>query len=153
MSTVTLDEIKAQHSKVTEMIERFERQSATQRVTIGHVVIELRPGERYAGVILADDGTVKHHLILMAKSPEGEMNWHDAMNWAASIGGSLPTRQEQALLYANCKPHLKSTWHWSSETHESDASRAWDCDFSSGIQIDCRKSYEGYARAVRRLNV
>ena len=56
-----------------------------------------------------------------------------------------------ALLFANCKPHLKPEWHWSSETHEDDASFAWHCDFLHGYQTHDRKSYEGSAVAVRRV--
>ena len=56
------------------------------------------------------------------------------MDWAFSVVGALPTRHEQALLYANCKSHLKPKWHWSSETHEEDASYAWGCDFDYGTQ-------------------
>ena len=79
--------------------------------------IELQPGERYAGPVLDADGNVKHHLVLLPNRPECDLNWQAAMDWAASVGGELPNRQEQALLYANCKPHLKPEWHWSSETY------------------------------------
>jgi hypothetical protein len=72
------------------------------------------------------------------------------MDWASTVCGVLPTRQEQALLYANCKPHLQPEWHWSSETHESDASFAWYCYFCIGLQDYDRKSIEGSAVAVRR---
>ena len=113
--------------------------------------IELQPGEHYAGVVLDAEGKVMHHLVLMAQKPNGKPNWKDAMDWAASAGGHLPTRQEQALLYANCKPHLQPGWHWSCESHEEDASFAWLCLFSLGDQYDLRKSYEFEAVAVRRF--
>ena len=113
--------------------------------------IELRPGERYAGPVLDAEGRIQHHLVLLPDWPERRLNWQDAKAWAESLGAQLPTRQEQALLYANCKPHLKRTWHWSSEEHEEDASFAWFCDFDSGHQFNYRKSYEGSAVAVRRL--
>jgi len=111
----------------------------------------LQPGEHYAGVVLNESGQVTHHLVLMAPRPDGKFQWQAAMDWAASVGGALPTRQEQALLYANCKPHLKPDWHWSSETHADDASYAWYCDFYYGGQSDHLKSYEGSAVAVRRV--
>ena len=113
--------------------------------------IELQPGEHYAGVVLDTEGKVMHHLVLMAQKPTGKLSWQDAMDWATSAGGHLPTRQEQALLYANCKPHLQSDWHWSCESHEEDASSAWDCHFCDGHQFGSRKSYEGAAVAVRRF--
>lgn len=112
--------------------------------------VELGAGEHYAGVVLDEAGYVKHHLVLMAPRANN-LSWQAAMAWAAEQGGSLPTQQEQALLYANCKPHLQPEWHWSSETHESDASYAWSCFFNSGYQYSLRKSYEGSAVAVRLI--
>ena len=111
----------------------------------------LQPGEHYAGVVVDESGQVTHHLVLMASRPDGKLQWQAAMDWAASVGGALPTRQEQALLYANCKPHLNPDWHWSSETHADDASYAWYCTFHYGLQINYHKSYEGSAVAVRRV--
>ncbi len=112
---------------------------------------DLQPGEHYAGVVLDESGQVTHHLVLMAPRPDKKLQWQAAMDWAASVGGALPTRQEQALLYANCKPHLKPEWHWSSETHADDAYYAWGCFFGHGTQSRYRKSYEGSAVAVRRV--
>jgi hypothetical protein len=113
--------------------------------------IELQPSEHYAGVVLDADGKVMHHLVLMAQKPTGKLNWQDATDWATSADGHLPTRQEQALLYANCKPHLQPVWHWSCESHEEDASCAWTCYFGYGYQDYHLKSYEGAAVAVRRF--
>ena len=113
--------------------------------------IDLQPGEHYAGVVLDEAGQVLHHLVLMAQRPDKKLNWQAACEWAASVGGELPSRQEQALLYANCKPHLDPMWHWSGEEHEDDASYAWYCHFSDGNQYDCYKSYEGAAVAARRV--
>ena len=113
--------------------------------------IELQPGERYVGPVIDADGKLEHHLVLMPQRPEGKLNWQAAMEWAESIGGAIPTRQEQALLYANCKPHLTPVWHWSSETYEDGASYAWFCYFYHGVQYGSHKSYEGGAVAVRRV--
>jgi hypothetical protein len=113
--------------------------------------IALATGERYAGVVLDADGKTLHHLVLLPNKPTGRLTWQDAMDWATSIGGHLPTRQEQALLYANCKPHLEQVWHWSCETYEGDASFAWLCYFTRGYQFSSHKSYEGAAVAVRRV--
>ena len=113
--------------------------------------IDLQPGERYAGVVLDADGKTMHHLVLLPQRPDERLDWQDAMDWATSVGGHLPTRQEQALLYANCKPHLKPVWYWSSETYEDDASFAGYCNFGGGGQIIILKSYEGAAVAVRRV--
>lgn len=109
----------------------------------------LLTGDHYAGIVLDADSKPTHHLVLMAQRPEEDLNWQDAMDWATSMGATLPNRQEQALLYANCKPHLKPQWHWSCEEHS--ASFAWNCTFDYGFQRSLHKSYEGSVVAVRRL--
>jgi len=113
--------------------------------------LNLQPGEHYAGVVLDDNGNVKHHLVLMAARPDSKLAWQPAMDWATGIGGTLPTRQEQALLFANCKPHLEAEWHWSSETHANNAAYAWHCHFHDGYTGFYHESYEGIAVAVRRF--
>jgi hypothetical protein len=152
MSTLTLEVIEAKHNELSKLIAQFKA-DANKPTTwfFPEVSIELAPGERYAGAVLTETGHIDHHLVLMAARPEGKLEWQAAMDWAASVGGDLPSRQEQALLYANCKPHMKPEWHWSNETHENDASYAWGCYFSNGGQVNLRKSYEGSAVAVRRI--
>ena len=153
MTAVTLNDIHTQLTQLTAMVTECIKQpevfQTTQRV-IPEISITLRPGEHYAGAVLDPEGGIKHHLVLMAERPNDDLDWDDAMAWAAHVGGSLPTRQEQALLFANCKPHLKPGWHWSSEQYEGDASYAWLCYFSHG-QSFIRKSAEGAAVAVRRF--
>lgn len=153
MTEITLERIQAKQTELAALIQQFTQ--ATQPVATLHVFpeveIELQPGERYAGPVLDADGKLLHHLVLMAQRPAGKLNWQAAMDWAATVVGALPTRQEQALLYANCKPHLDPLWHWSCETHEDDASFAWYCYFSFGDQSSYRKSCEGSAVAVRRV--
>ena len=92
-----------------------------------------------------------HHLVLMSARPDTKLEWQPAMDWAAAAGGELPTRQEQALLFANCKPHLEPEWHWSCETHKENASSAWICGISSGYQSSSHESCAGGAVAVRRV--
>lgn len=154
MSLVTLESIQAKQAELEALIARFTTATAVTKPTwlyLPEVEIELQPGERYAGAVLDADGKVQHHLVLMPQRPDGKLNWQAAMEWAESIGGAIPTRQEQALLYANCKPHLTPAWHWSSETYEDDASYAWNCDFFFGSQHYDHKSFEGGAVAVRRV--
>ena len=100
--------------------------------------------------LLDDDGEVKHHLVLIGARPDVDLNWAAATEWATKLGGTLPTRQEQALLFANCKAVLPQRWCWSSETEGS--SYAWICSFGYGSQSYNDRSYEGCAVAVRRLN-
>jgi len=150
--SVTIEAIQARQTELAAMIQAFQEQATSVTcIEIEEATIELQPGERYAGAVLDEDGDHMHHLVLMAQRPGKKLNWQAAMDWAQSIGGSLPSRQEQALLFANCKPHLEGVWHWSSQTHEDDASFAWDCDFINGTQDDNHKLNELSAVAVRRV--
>lgn len=151
MSKITLEAVKAKQAELAAMIDTLIAASVTLFL-VPEARIELRDGERYAGAVLDDNGNIKHHLVLMAEQPDDTMMWKAAMDWAQSVGGSLPTRQEQALLYANCKPHLKASWHWSSETYEGNSGYAWCCYFNNGGQNYVHKDYRGSVRAVRRVN-
>lgn len=151
MSAITLGAIQAKQAELAAMIQQLAGTSQPAQIQIEATSITLQPGERYAGAVLDEAGQHQHHLVLLAAVPDGNVDWKNAMAWAKSVGGVLPTRQEQALLYANCKPHLAATWHWSSETYEGDASYAWGCRFYYGTQYDGLKSYEGSAVAVRRV--
>jgi len=112
----------------------------------------LRPGERYAGLILGKDGEPSYHLILLDGEAE-DVSWDDAKVWATTIGGELPTRREQSLLYANLKEEFQGAWYWSGEQSESYSDDAWGQDFGDGDQNDYRKDLEFRARAVRRLSL
>ena len=111
----------------------------------------LADGERYAGLILNTEGQPTHHLILLPGDTKA--TWKKATDFAAEAGGELPTRQEQALLYANCKDGFKADWYWSSETHASVSDCAWVQHFYSGCQSYGRKVSSCRARAVRRLAI
>ena len=150
MSEVTLELVQARQAELAQLIEQLTRGPITStHLILPEAAIELAPGEHYAGAVLDEQGHVLHHLVLMAAKPDSELAWQAAMDWAASVGGALPTRQEQALLYANCKPHLEPAWHWSSETEGS--SYAWGCYFYYGNLYSSYRSYEGSAVAVRRF--
>jgi len=152
MSQVTLEAVQAKQSELAAMIQQLLTPAAiATTIEIEGVTVELQPGEHYSGVVVDEDGDIEHHLVLMAPRPSSKLNWQEAMDWADSVGGSLPSLQEQALLFANCKPHLKPEWHWSSQTHEGDASYAWHCGFDDGDQSINHKSYEGSAVCVRRF--
>lgn len=149
MTTVTLQDIKTEHARLAAMIATLEAIAPTLLV-LREAHIELRPGERYAGLVLDADGMASHHLVLLPGDAE-DVSWQAAKDWAASAGGELPTRQEQALLYANLKAQFEPQWYWSCQEHESDSSYAWDQDFSNGGQYYTGKSCQARARAVRRF--
>jgi hypothetical protein len=155
VSEITLEAIEAKQNELADLIAKFKAVPAAGPVLhrFGEVEIELQPGEHYAGMVLDQEGKLIHHLVLMAERPIDYLNWQAAMDWAKRVGGELPTRQEQALIYANCKHHLKPELHWSSETHAGEASYAWYCVFGSGNQGSYHKSNDGCAVAVRLITL
>ena len=110
----------------------------------------LQEGEIYAGLILGKDGAADYHLFLQPGEATG-VKWQAAMDWAKKLGHSLPTRAEQALLFANLKHEFEPRYYWSSEP--AGPSDAWGQDFNDGRQDLNGRSYEGRARAVRRLEI
>ena len=70
----------------------------------------LAEGERYIGGTIAADGTVTHVILLPG---DIKANWQQAGEWAASIGGTMPTRVEQALLFATASDAFKKDAYWS----------------------------------------
>ncbi|MCX4154959.1 MULTISPECIES: Lcl C-terminal domain-containing protein [Paraburkholderia] len=148
--TITLEAIKAEHTKVGEMIAAFERQAATTVYHIEAHAIELAPGERYAGLILGENGEADYHLILLPGEVE-EVNWESAGKWAAEHGCVLPTRREQSLLFANLKGEFQSAYYWSGQQHETNSGWAWSQYFGDGTQGCHHTLTELRARAVRRL--
>lgn len=147
-TTITLEQIEAAHQDVVKLIEQFKAQ-APKRYTIPGLDIELKAGERYAGLALHPDGTPSHHLILLPGQAE-DVTWKAATDWAATIGGELPTRQEQSLLFASLKGEFLERYYWSCESYSS--SSAWCHYFGFGYQDSSDRSREFCARAVRRLN-
>jgi len=122
-------------------------------ISIPAAQITLVDGELYAGLILNEDGTPGHHLVLLPGDHE-DTEWNAAVEWAKSINGELPTRREQSLLFANCKQHFEEDWYWSGELYASDASFAWCQYFSYGYQsYGVPINYQCRARAVRRLPI
>jgi hypothetical protein len=112
----------------------------------------LKPGEEYAGILLGKNGEQDSHLILMPGEIE-HASWGESMAWAKTRSGQLPTRREQSLLFANLREHFKSAWYWSCEQPAADAGYAWFQGFNYGGQDHGHKSFEGRARAVRRLPI
>lgn len=143
----TLELLKERQAELAAMIAAFEAQAETAYI-FPETEIALRPGESYAGLIIGKDASPSYHLILMAG--EAEMPWKDAREWAKELGGDLPTRREQALLFANCKEHIQEAWYWSCEEFATKG-YAWCQYFTSGNQNHDYTITTLRARAVRRL--
>jgi hypothetical protein len=137
MTTITLESIKAEHAKLADLIAAFEKQQEPSALYFPEVTIDLAPGEHYAGLIVSQDGEPSHHLILLPGQAD-DITWDKAMEWAGKQGGeyiaSLPTRREQALLFANLKGEFEERAYWSCEAHESESGWAWCQCFYSGFQ-------------------
>jgi hypothetical protein len=107
-------------------------------------------GGLFAGLTTTADG--KHHAVcLLPDKPEADMPWKQAMAWAESVNGVLPTRPVAALLFANCKAQFEESWHWTSE--EWGGSSAWFQYFDYGLQHYDHKTNELSARAVRLIQL
>lgn len=112
--------------------------------------ITLQLGEHYAGIILGKGGEPDYHLILMANAV-AKVEWKDAKDWAKSLGGELPTRREQSLLYVNLKDQFESAFYWSSQPHESEPGFVWCQHFGVDSQCDIHHTKVLCAQAVRRV--
>lgn len=152
MTTVTLQAVREKQAELEQMIAALTRSTAVPvPYCVPEAEIMLAAGG-YAGIVLDADGRISHHLILLPGQADS-VNWDSAREWARQAGGELPTRQEQALLYANLKCEFEGEWYWSAEPHETDSSYAWLQLFDDGRQNVTRKSYKGRARAVRTVPI
>lgn len=113
---------------------------------------QLATGEIYAGILLTE-GKPSHHLVLLAGDKAG-LTWKKAGEWAKAQGGELPTRKEQALLFANAADAFKPDWYWSCEQYAGIESSAWCQYFNYGGQgTSYFDSSKLRARAVRRVPI
>lgn len=150
MTTITLNDVKAKQAELNNMISQLvEQASKPRQITIGTRTIELHPGERYAGAMLEEDGTLSHDVIVLAARFEGRKDWQGVQDWAKAVGGAAPSPEEFALIKANCADVLTESWYWTDRTHADEASSAWDFN-SYGLTDYHLKSYRGGALAVRR---
>ena len=153
MPTASINLAGVQLTVSTEELFRawLQQQAAKPVAAPGFAVPALNEGERYAGIIMKD-GKPSHHLILLAEDG-GDLNWADAKAWALSVGGELPTRPEQSLLFANCKDAFEACWHWSSEAYKDTASYAWSQNFDNGGQTSSTVYVKLRCRVVRRVSI
>ena len=111
----------------------------------------LNEGETYIGAIGNKAGEVYHVILLPGDNDDSD--WQAAMDWAKSIGGDLPTRIEQSMLFDGYRDQFQRDWYWSNTTDDDDAC-AWFQDFDDGTQSTTRKSDDlCRSGAVRRLPI
>ena len=91
-----------------------------------------------------------YHIILLDDDND-DADWQTQMDWAKSIGGDLPDRVEQAMLYKHHSALFQKDWYWSNTQRESGS--AWTQDFYDGYQGWRYTSIKCRARAVRRVAI
>ena len=91
-SNITLETIQARQDELAAMIAAYN--AAKQTINLPGATIELRAGEHYAGVVLHDDGTPSHHLVLMAARPGERLAWQDAK---AEIAAAVAQERERCI--------------------------------------------------------
>ena len=110
---------------------------------------ELAEGETYIGCIGDALGNL-HHVILLPGDND-KADWDTQAAWAQSIGGELPTRVEQSLLFSQCKSLFEGVAYWSNDCSES--GWAWSQGFYDGNQYGYYRYHGLRARAVRRVPI
>jgi len=148
--TITLETIEDEHARLCALIAEFRKQATQTEYRVDAVSIALAEGERIAGAMLNDDGTLSHYLILLPGVAE-DLNWSDALAWAVERGGELPTRREQSLLFANLRHAFDDRYYWSCDPYEKNSSWAWYQTFDRGSQYYSHQDYPFRACAVRRF--
>ncbi|MDO8293033.1 MAG: hypothetical protein Q7T29_09260 [Gallionella sp.] len=112
---------------------------------------ELNEGEKYAFGITLPDGKTIHTILL--PGDEVVPSWNAGMELAKNLGGDLPDRAEQALLFKYMPEEFKKDWYWSNTQHAGYSYDAWCQDFDNGNQDDDDKSCELRVRPVRRVTI
>lgn len=106
----------------------------------------LNEGEIHIAALTDAKGELYHLILLPGDNDDAT---HAAqLEWAKSIGGDLPSRVEQALLWERARDQFRKDWYWSNET---ESGWAWYQDFRNGYQGYDSKYHELCARAVRRF--
>lgn len=112
-------------------------------------------GGIFAGIIRGKD----HDSALILGPMLKKANFEDAGKLAAAarVDGHedfrLPTRSEQALLYANLKDLFEKDWYWSNERHADDEGCAWCQWFNYGYQYSSYVDVTGLGCAVRVIPI
>jgi hypothetical protein len=149
--SITLETIKAEQTKLAQMIETIEEDMKKNAFfEYQGKRIPLAIGEKYIGTIISADGTRNHHIILLPGAGSGK-TWNESKAWAESIGGELPDRCEGALLFATMKDEFEEEWYWTREAYASGSGYAWYQHFGLGLQFYGGIGTKLRARAVRRL--
>jgi hypothetical protein len=108
----------------------------------------------YAGIARGVDDTKDDYIVeVLEVEPDKRLTYEEAIKWAESVGGALPTRREAALLFANVPELFGPYAYWTREPYAGNESYAWFQGFGYGYQGYGHKDTELRARAVRRVKI
>ncbi|MFZ6819818.1 DUF1566 domain-containing protein [Undibacterium sp. Ji22W] len=120
----------------------------------------MEQGGIYTGVIGGENGAPDYHLIFAPLENEiVGVNHAQALDQSKKpINGFddwyLPDRRETRLIAINAPDTFdKDGWYWTFTQYATTSDYAWLQLFSNGIQDVRHESYEGRARAVRRVSI
>jgi hypothetical protein len=130
-------------------LERARMKSTAAPRTALPRIDEIVDGGKFKGIVRG--GSQPDYLLFDHGEAAELMPWEAATKWAESQGGSLPTRREQSVLFANrAEGEYRKEWYWSCEQYAGGAESAWVQDFGDGSQGYGRKGDDCRARVVRR---
>jgi hypothetical protein len=109
----------------------------------------LADGETYLIGLVDANGDVEHTVLLPGDKDDASQA--EQFAWAKSLGGDLPNRIEQAVMFAKFRDRFQKDAYWSNETCDWGSSFAWCQNFNDGLQYSYRKSAALRAVAVRRF--
>jgi len=109
----------------------------------------LAEGDTYLCGLVDANGDVEHTVLLLGDNDDASQA--DQFAWAQSLGGDLPNRIEQAVMFAKFRDRFQRDAYWSNEICEWDTSCAWGQYFGDGFQGYGHKSAALRAVAVRRF--
>ena len=109
----------------------------------------LAEGEIYLCGLVDANGDIEHTVLLPGDNDYATQA--EQFEWAKSLGGDLPNRIEQAVMFAKFRDRFQSDAYWSNETCHWDASCAWYQGFGGGGRGTSPKSAALRGVAVRRF--
>ena len=78
---------------------------------------------------------------LKIHSQDKQMTWHEAMDYAASIGMRLPTKFELQAIAESTDEFNDLGWAWSSSTNSYNTTYAWTVSLNNGNTDDYTKTF------------
>lgn len=88
-------------------------------------------------------------IVKLNDKPDRFLTWRQAVAWAKSVGGELPSQPVAQVAFFNAKEMFLAREHWTSEPRDS--TYAWLCDFASGNRLTMGLMHAAPVFAVRLI--